>query len=72
MINPKSKIQNPKLVTVLGAGAWGTTLASLAAANGHNVRLWSRRHSQDLAKIIDGADIVLSAVSIKGLPGVVT
>ena len=72
MINPKSKIQNPKLVTVLGAGAWGTTLASLAAANGHNVRLWSRRHSQDLAKIIDGADIVLSAVSITGVPGVVT
>ncbi len=29
-------------VTVLGAGAWGTTLAWLLARNGHRVRLWAR------------------------------
>lgn len=33
---------HPK-VSVLGAGAWGTALAGLAAANGHPVRLWARR-----------------------------
>ncbi len=30
-------------VSVLGAGAWGTALAGLAAANGHDVTLWARR-----------------------------
>jgi glycerol-3-phosphate dehydrogenase (NAD(P)+) len=29
-------------IAVLGAGNWGTTLAHLAAANGHAVRLWMR------------------------------
>ena len=32
----------PALVTVIGAGAWGTTLAWLLARNGHSVRLWAR------------------------------
>lgn len=64
--------QNSKLcITILGAGAWGSTLATLAAANGHDVRLWSRR-SGDLATMIPGADIVLSAISIKGVTDVVT
>lgn len=29
------------LICVLGAGTWGTALASLLAKNGHTVRLWS-------------------------------
>ncbi len=29
-------------VTVLGAGAWGTTIAWLLGNNGHEVRLWAR------------------------------
>lgn len=63
---------NSKLcITILGAGAWGSTLATLAAVNGHDVRLWSRRYG-NLATMIQGADIVLSAVSIKGVTGVVT
>ena len=60
------------IITILGAGAWGTTLASLAAANGHNVRVWSRRHDRDLAAMVEGADIILSAVSMKGVAEVVT
>jgi len=30
-------------VTVLGAGSWGTALATLAADQGHDVYLWARR-----------------------------
>jgi glycerol-3-phosphate dehydrogenase (NAD(P)+) len=39
-------------VAVIGAGSWGTTVASLAAANAPTV-LWARR--DDLAAEIDGA-----------------
>ncbi len=65
-------MSDAKLVTILGAGAWGTALASLAIANGHEVRVWSRRGSQTLAEVIQGTDIVLSAVSIKGVRVIAT
>jgi glycerol-3-phosphate dehydrogenase (NAD(P)+) len=32
-------------VAILGAGNWGTTLAHLAGANGHDVRLWTREEA---------------------------
>lgn len=38
-------------ITVLGAGSWGTALASVLARNGREVRLWARR--PDLAKRIN-------------------
>lgn len=59
-----------KTLVILGAGAWGNTLATLAAANGHEVRVWSRRYAQSLAAMLEGADLVLSAVSIKGVTAV--
>lgn len=31
-------------VACIGAGSWGTTVAGLAAQNGHDVVLWCRRH----------------------------
>ncbi|MEH3045854.1 NAD(P)H-dependent glycerol-3-phosphate dehydrogenase [Sphingomonas adhaesiva] len=31
-----------RAIGVVGAGAWGTALAQVAAANGHAVRLWAR------------------------------
>jgi glycerol-3-phosphate dehydrogenase (NAD(P)+) len=65
-------MSDAKLVTILGAGAWGSALASLAIANGHEVRVWSRRGSQTLAEVIQGTDIVLSAVSIKGVRVIAT
>ncbi|NJM71602.1 MAG: NAD(P)H-dependent glycerol-3-phosphate dehydrogenase [Scytonema sp. RU_4_4] len=58
---------NVKSVAILGAGAWGTALAVLAKTNGHQVRVWSRQGSQTLAEIVQGANIVLSAVSMKGV-----
>lgn len=57
-------------VTVLGAGAWGTSLATLAKENGHQVRLWSRRMDCSLAEAIAGADLIISAMSMKGVPDV--
>ncbi|HAX79319.1 MAG TPA: NAD(P)H-dependent glycerol-3-phosphate dehydrogenase [Cyanobacteria bacterium UBA11372] len=67
--NPKPKIE--ATIAILGAGAWGTALANLAAANGHRVRLRSRESSESLAEVIAGADIILSAVSMKGVRPIV-
>ena len=58
-------------LAVLGAGAWGSALANLAAKNGHCVRLWSRRHSQSLAEVVEGADLIVSAISMQGVRSVV-
>ncbi|OKH38479.1 glycerol-3-phosphate dehydrogenase [[Phormidium ambiguum] IAM M-71] len=58
-------------ITVIGAGAWGTTLALLAKANGHQVCLWSRQSSANLADVLVDVDIVVSAVSMKGVRPVV-
>ncbi|NEQ23254.1 MAG: NAD(P)H-dependent glycerol-3-phosphate dehydrogenase [Microcoleus sp. SIO2G3] len=57
-------------VTVLGAGAWGSVLATLATQNGHQVWLWSRRGSLSLAEAAIDADVIVSAISMKGLPSV--
>lgn len=52
---PEPKSQQPaegpaRSVAVLGAGAWGTVVASLVARNGHSVRLWA--HRPELAELI--------------------
>ncbi|MEP0956796.1 NAD(P)H-dependent glycerol-3-phosphate dehydrogenase [Microcoleus sp. FACHB-1515] len=61
----------PLIVTVLGAGAWGSVLAMQPAQLGHTVRLWSRRGELTLADAVDAADVIVSAISMKGLPEVV-
>ncbi len=33
-------------IAVLGAGSWGTVLATVLVENGHDVRLWARREAQ--------------------------
>jgi glycerol-3-phosphate dehydrogenase (NAD(P)+) len=59
---------NSKLsVAILGAGAWGASLANLAAANGHQVRVWSRQGSQTLQVVLEDAQIILSAISMIGV-----
>jgi glycerol-3-phosphate dehydrogenase (NAD(P)+) len=57
---------NSKSVAILGAGAWGASLANLAAANGHQVRVWSRQGSQ-IQTVLENAQIVLSAISMIGV-----
>ncbi|HEY9750655.1 MAG TPA: NAD(P)H-dependent glycerol-3-phosphate dehydrogenase [Allocoleopsis sp.] len=58
-------------LAVLGAGAWGSALANLAAKKGHAVRLWSRRSPQSLAEVVEGADLIVSAISMQGVRSVV-
>jgi glycerol-3-phosphate dehydrogenase (NAD(P)+) len=55
------------ILTILGGGAWGSALANLASKNDHQVNLWSRRSSFELESAIAGADVVVSAVSMKGV-----
>jgi len=59
-------------VAILGAGAWGSTLAQLFAANGHTVRAWSRRGDITLETALAGADVIVSAVSMKGVRAIAT
>ncbi|AHJ28624.1 Glycerol-3-phosphate dehydrogenase [NAD(P)+] [Nodularia spumigena CCY9414] len=59
-------------IAILGAGAWGLALADLASANGHQVRVWSRRGTANLETVIQGAEIILSAIAMKGVSDVVS
>ena len=54
-------------LTVLGAGAWGSALATLAGHNNHRVRLWSRRSEQSLESALAGVDAIVSAIPMKGV-----
>ena len=45
-------------------------LALLAAQSGHTVRLWSRRGTLTLSEAVAEADVIISAISMKGLPEV--
>lgn len=56
------------IVTILGAGRWGSALAHLVQTSHHPVQTWSRHSAQSLDKVTDGATILVSAVSIKGVP----
>lgn len=55
---------------MVGGGAWGSTLAGLAQSNGHRVEVWSRQ-SGSLKTAIENADVVVSAVSMKGVRAVI-
>ena len=59
--------QDTVALTVLGAGAWGTTLAELARSQGHVVRVWSRRSAGSLASAVAGADLVVVAIAMAGV-----
>jgi glycerol-3-phosphate dehydrogenase (NAD(P)+) len=58
-------------LTILGAGAWGTALAHIAKTNDHQVRIWSRRSDMSLEEAVAGAEVVVSAISMKGVSAVV-
>ncbi|MDX2232799.1 MAG: NAD(P)H-dependent glycerol-3-phosphate dehydrogenase [Leptolyngbyaceae cyanobacterium bins.349] len=58
-------------IAILGSGAWGSTLATLAARKGHYVEVWSRQSTNSLQAVLEGAAIVISAVSMKGVRSIV-
>ncbi len=58
----------PTTVAILGGGAWGTALAVLATNRGHRVRVWSRRGEDSLEAIVAASELVVSAISMKGIP----
>ncbi len=59
-------------IAIIGAGAWGTALASLASKNGYDVRLWSRRSPERLEDIIKCTSTIVSAVSMSGVNSVIS
>ncbi|MDJ0514983.1 MAG: NAD(P)H-dependent glycerol-3-phosphate dehydrogenase [Trichodesmium sp. MO_231.B1] len=54
-------------LAILGAGAWGSALAKLAGHNQHEIYLWSRRLNVSLEQVLKDVDIIVSAISMKGV-----
>ncbi|WP_293139618.1 NAD(P)H-dependent glycerol-3-phosphate dehydrogenase [Okeania sp. SIO3I5] len=54
-------------LAILGAGAWGSALAKLASHNQHEIYLWSRRLNIGLEQVLKDVDIIVSAISMKGI-----
>ncbi|CDN15524.1 MAG: NAD(P)H-dependent glycerol-3-phosphate dehydrogenase [Richelia sp.] len=59
------------MIAVLGAGAWGSSLAAIASANGYDVNTWSRQGTLSLTDAVTGAEIVVSAISMQGVREVI-
>ncbi len=67
-------------VAVLGAGSWGTALAALLAANGHDVRLWGRdagliaalRAERENARYLPGIPLPASVLPTDDLSAALT
>lgn len=58
-------------LTILGSGAWGSALTHIANSNDHKVRMWSRSGDLSLKEAVDGAEVIISAISMKGVPDLV-
>jgi glycerol-3-phosphate dehydrogenase (NAD(P)+) len=56
-----------KNLTIVGQGAWGRVLGNLATRNNHKVRVWSRSSESSLNSLIKDVEVILSAVSMKGV-----
>lgn len=63
-------MSSTKTIAMLGLGAWGSALAHLAEIGGNQVVGWSRQGDISLAEAIANADIIVSAISMKGVPSV--
>jgi glycerol-3-phosphate dehydrogenase (NAD(P)+) len=59
-------------ITVIGAGAWGSTLAAIATENHHPTTVWSRRLGTPLAAAIADAEILLCAISMQAIRSVIS
>jgi len=54
-------------IAILGLGAWGGTLGSLWARQGHRILGWTRRDGGDPALVLPQADLVAVAVAMAGI-----
>ncbi len=54
-------------ITLLGKGAWGSTLGRLWSLQGHGVTAWSRRDGPLTPIVLDNSELVVSAVSMAGV-----
>lgn len=70
-MNPSSSANSSLKIAIIGAGAWGSTLATLATRKGHEVQVWSRQSGHSLQSVVEGSAIAISAVSMKGVRTVV-
>ena len=57
-------------IGVIGAGAWGTALAQVAAARGHETLLWAREPEVVAAPALSVARAVRASVPAATLPQV--
>lgn len=57
-------------ITILGTGVWGAALGTLAQVNHHEVTVWSRRGPLTLAESLAQAQVIVVAISMKGIPGI--
>ncbi|WP_319421178.1 NAD(P)H-dependent glycerol-3-phosphate dehydrogenase [Pleurocapsa sp. FMAR1] len=55
------------IVAILGTGVWGSALGAIAKSNSHDVHFWSHRGDVTLESVVKDADIIVSAVSMKGV-----
>ncbi|ABW29740.1 NAD(P)H-dependent glycerol-3-phosphate dehydrogenase [Acaryochloris marina] len=55
-------------ITILGTGVWGSALGTLAQANHHTVTAWSRRGPLTLTQSLAQAQVLVVAISMKGIP----
>ena len=63
--------QNKKNITIIGAGMWGSALGKLAQNNNNYIKFWSRKSEESLAQSIKGAQIIISAVAMKGIESII-
>ncbi|MFN7899333.1 MAG: NAD(P)H-dependent glycerol-3-phosphate dehydrogenase [Synechococcaceae cyanobacterium] len=54
-------------ISLLGRGAWGSTLEELWSRRGHGLRSWSRRQGGDPSELLRDCDLVVSALAMEGL-----
>ena len=51
-------------ITLIGRGAWGSTLEGIWRAQGHELRSWSRRDGGDPLPLLQRCDLVVMAVAM--------
>jgi glycerol-3-phosphate dehydrogenase (NAD(P)+) len=54
-------------ITLLGKGAWGSTLSQLWREGGHDLALWSRRDGGSAVPLLQACDLVVAAVSMQAV-----